>query len=461
MLTIDIFKARPFRLALGFCLAISVATIVAFGLIYLRVSSADVRRVGAVLVDEAAKSEGDSEQRLSEALALRLTRDVRRLDYVALFKPDGTMVFGNVPGIPAIPIDGHAYRISEQVLPNALGGEPALFVARRRPDRDVLVLGRSLREVYDVQETMLGALALALAPTILVILTIGAAFARRASRRLEVVHSAILRIMKGDLGSRLPVSGEGDDVDSIARAVNLMMNEIGRLLNQLMSVGDNIAHDLRTPLMVARARMERALEEEETADALRQTVRASLLELDRASVTISAILRISAIESGAREKRFTDLDVVRICAQAFDFFEPLAEAKSVMMRLEADAPVPMHGDEDLMREAIANLVDNAVKYTPPGGNIRIEALLVGGLPQVTVSDDGHGVPPHERAKIFNRFYMGAEGALGGGHGLGLNIAATIAHMHGLELAIEDNNPGARFVLRTGAKAPIGLQHRAG
>jgi signal transduction histidine kinase len=460
MLTTDVFKARVFRLALGFSVAIAAATIVAFGLIYLQISSANVQRVGAILVDEAAKSDAESEDRIHEALELRLTRDIRRLDYVALFKRDGTMLFGNVPGAPAIPVDGRAYLVREQVLPGALGSEPALFVARRRPDGDVLVLGRSLREVYDVQETALRALAVALGPTVLVILTIGAVFARRASRRLERVQGAIRRIMEGDLELRLPLGGGGDDVDSIARAVNLMLDEIGRLLNQLKSVGDNIAHDLRTPLMVARARMERALEEDNGAAAFRQTIHASLLQLDKASVTISAILRISAIEGGARERRFAELDLAHICAEAFDFFEPLAEAKSVTMTLKADASVPMRGDEDLMREAISNLVDNAVKYTPPGGRIRIEARSADGRPEVAVSDDGRGVPPEERAKIFGRFYKGAAGASAAGHGLGLNIAETIAHMHGLELTVEDNNPGARFTLRSITKPLVGLEPRA-
>ncbi len=239
-----------------------------------------------------------------------------------------------------------------------------------------------------------------------------------------------------------------------------MLDEIGRLLDQLKSVGDNIAHDLRTPLMVARAKMERALEEDAGAPALRQTMRASLLQLDKASVTISAILRISAIENGVREKRFGDLDLSQICAEAFDFYEPLAEAKSIAMSLNIEGPTPMLGDEDLMREAVSNLVDNAVKYTPAGGKVRIEARMIRGQPEVSVSDTGRGIAPHERARIFQRFYKGAQEEAVGGHGLGLSIAETIANMHGFELTVEDNNPGARFVLRAAAKALVGLEPRA-
>ncbi len=261
MLSLEVFRARAFRLALAFCLAVSAATAAAFGLIYLQVSRADVQRSAAVLVDEAAKSEGDSEDQLRRALELRLTRDIRRLDYVALFDAKGAKLFGDVRTMPAIPVDGRAHVVPEQLLPDASRSEPAIFVARRRADGGVVLFGRSLREAYDLQETVLQALAITLAPTILLILAIGAFFASRASRRFERINGAIVSIMNGDIHLRLPVANDGDDVDKVARAVNLMLDEIERLLEQVKNVGDNIAHDLRTPLMVARAKIDRALEE--------------------------------------------------------------------------------------------------------------------------------------------------------------------------------------------------------
>ena len=459
MWTSDVFRARAFRLALAFCLAVSAATAAAFGLIYLQVSSADVQRAAAVLVDEAAKSEGESETRLRQALELRLTRDIRRLDYVALFDPKGAKLFGDVPAMPAIPIDGRPHVVRQQLLPDSSGSEPALFVARRRADGGVVLFGRSLREAYDLQETVLRALAIALLPTVLLILAIGAFFARRASKRFERIHDAIVSIMNGELHSRLPVANEGDDVDKVARAVNLMLDEIERLLDQLKSVGDNIAHDLRTPLMVARAKIDRALDEDAGVESLRETMRAALAQIDKASVTISAILRVSAVENGARRKRFKDFDLGAVCAEVVDFYQPLAESKSVEMSLEADDPVPVRGDEDLMREAISNLVDNAVKFTPEGGRVRVEARMIEGLPRVAVSDSGCGIPPQERTKIFRRFYRG-EHSDAAGHGLGLSIAQTIANLHGFQLTVEDNNPGARFELRASAKASLALARAA-
>src|SRR5208337_4073759 len=333
MLTIEVFKARAFRLALAFCLAVSVATAAAFGLIYLQVSSADVQRAGAILVDEAAKSVGDSEAGLRQALELRLTRDIRRLDYVALFDANGTKLFGNVPAMPAIPVDGRAHVVRAQALPDASGAEPAIFVARRRPDGGVMLLGRSLREAYELQEIVLRALAIAILPMILLILA------------------------------------------------------------------------------------------------------------------ISAILRISALEHSARETHLTEFDLGAVCNQVFDLYEPLAESKFMTMDIDADKPVPVRGDEDLMREAISNLVDNAIKFSPPGGAVRIEARTQDGCARASVSDTGRGIPPRERARVFRRFYRGEQSSDTTGHGLGLSIAESISRLHGFELAIEDNDPGARFVMR--------------
>ena len=328
MWTLEVFKARAFRLALGFALTISVATAAAFAFIYLQVSRADMAQVGAILVDEASKSVDESEADLRRALELRLTRDIRRLDFVALIDPKGELIFGNVPFLPQIPIDAKAHFIDEDVFPDPHGDkDPAIFVARRRMDGGVLLLGRSLREdlrsagdfaagardrapSYDSLDPWRSAFGLHIAP-------------RNDFKR---VHDAIVRIMNGDLDLRLPFAGE-DDIGKIARAVNLMLDEIARLLNHLKSAGDNIAHDLRTPLAVARAKLERALDNESGTEQLREALEAALVQIEKVSMTISAILRISAVEQGAREKQFKDFDLAAVCAQLLDFYEPLAELK--------------------------------------------------------------------------------------------------------------------------------------
>ena len=454
----DVFRARAFRLALAFALAITVATAGIFALIYLQISNANVQRVSAILVDETAKGVEDSDDRLRRELDLRITRDLRRVDYVAVFDPSGALVFGNLSAMPPVAVDGKAHRVDYVPLPKSTeGGDSAIFVARRRPGGGVLLLGRSLAEIDAMGEAVLRALTLAVAPTILLVLAIGALFARRANRRLAQIHAAITHIMSGDLKQRLPALSDGDDIDRVARDVNLMLDEISHLLDQLRSVGDNMAHDLRTPLAVARAKIERGLARGETADDLRATMADALDHLDKAAATIAALLRISSLENAPREARFSEIDLAAICANVFEFYEPLAQSKAIVMTCEAGAPVPVRGDEDLMREALSNLLENAIKFTPEGGMVRIAAAIEDGQPLVSVSDNGCGVPAEEKVKIFRRFYRIEGGGRPSGHGIGLSIAETIARLHGFHLSVEDNAPGARFELRRANAPPPALR----
>ena len=311
------------------------------------------------------------------------------------------------------------------------------------------MLGRSLLEFYALRETVLGALATASLPMLLLALAIAAFFARRTSRRLARIHETIARIMQGDLHVRLPVRKRPDDMDRVARDVNRMLDEIVRLLIQIKGVGDDIAHDLRAPLSVMRAKLERGVAGQDDRE-LRLVANQALVELDKAMVTITALLRIAEIENGPRSSEFKPMDLAAICGDAFEFFEPLARAKSILMTLDAKAPVPIVGDADLMREALLNLVDNAVKFTPAGGKVAISATLEAGRPTVRVRDSGSGVEPGEREKIFERFHRTAHHSHAAGSGLGLSIAAAIASLHKFDLKVKDNKPGALFEM--GARA---------
>ena len=231
-----------------------------------------------------------------------------------------------------------------------------------------------------------------------------------------------------------------------------MLDEIWRLLDQLRHIGDDIAHDLRTPLAVARAKIERGLERGATIGETRAAMAEALDHLDRSAATISAFLRISEMETGRRERRFSPVDLSAICAGLFEFYEPLAQSKGVAIALAAPQPALIRGDEDLLREAISNLVDNAIKFTPSGGRVLIAAATADGRATVEISDSGAGVAPNERDEIFRRSYRGARDGGAPGHGLGLSIVAAIAKLHGFRIAVEDNAPGARFTLSGDALA---------
>jgi signal transduction histidine kinase len=449
MWAIELFRTATFRLAILFALAVTACTSVVFLLIYWQVATFDVKRLDVILVEEIARAVTQPEDRIKRELELRFTSDLRRLDYAALFDKSGTHQYGNVEAIPqGLPIDGKAHSVQARTLPGGGGGtgtEPAVFVAGRRQDGGIVLLGRSLYEVNALRQAVFQALMIGIVPAILLALAAGTMFSLRGTRRLKTINETIVRIMRGDLQERLPAHGKMDDLNYVASAVNLMLDEIVRLLNQLKSVGDNIAHDLRAPLAVMRAKLERGLAGQSDQE-LRIAAKRALSDLDHALATVSALLRISEIEFGRRRSTFSRVDLTAVCRNVFELFEPLAEAKEIVFTFKAREPVFAIGDFDLLIEAIANLVDNAIKFTPRGGAVGVTVMTNPAGFVIRVSDNGPGIAPFEREQIFKRFYRSQKCRDIPGTGLGLSMAATIANAHGFDLHAEDNQPGAAFVM---------------
>jgi signal transduction histidine kinase len=441
---LEFFRSSAVRVALAFVFVTTVATTAVFGLVYLQIGEANEARNRLILEAEAAKSVDRSVDELKAAFEVRLTHDLRRIDYAALFDSNRKTMFGNVDELPAIPVDGKSHFIAAARAPGSDNRrEPAIFVARARADGTIMVLGRSLLESLAFRRIVQRALVTGLAPMLLLALGIGAFFARRASRRLTTIHDIIARIMKGDTHLRLPVASQHDTIDKISRDVNLMLDEIVRLLVQIKGVGDNIAHDLRSPLSVVHAQLERGLESSNDEE-LRGSMKQALTHIDKAMLTVTALLRLADIEYGPKSGNFQSIDLSAICAELFEFYEPLATSKSIKMTLETQSPVQIVGDGDLMREAVSNLIGNAIKFTPENGTVSISAVREDGLPVVRVRDTGIGIEPAERDKIFQRFYRTASGHRVPGSGLGLSIAAAIANLHEFDLRFGGNDPGAVF-----------------
>ncbi len=441
---LEFLRSSAVRVAIAFVLVTTVATTAVFALVYLRIGEANEARNRLILETEAAKSVNRPVEQLRTAFEVRLTNDLRRIDYAALFDADRKFMFGNIDALPAIPVDGNSHFVRATRVPGSNNRiEPAIFVARQRPDGNIMLLGRSLLETLAFRRIVQRTLLAGLLPMLLLALATGAYFARRASRRINTIHDAIVRIMKGDTDLRLPIGSGRDPIDKISRDVNLMLDEIGRLLVQLKGVGDNIAHDLRSPLSVVHAQLERGLESS-SDEQLRNVVKQALSHIDKAMLTVSALLRLADVEYGPKSRNFRQIDLSAICADLFEFYEPLAESKSIKMTLETHSPVQILGDGDLMREAVSNLIGNAIKFTPDRGSVSISVTRENGLPVVRVRDSGIGVEPTERDKIFQRFYRTSSGHRVPGSGLGLSIAAAIANLHEFDLRFTDNNPGAVF-----------------
>jgi signal transduction histidine kinase len=436
----SILRSSSFRIAVAFGLAVSITTSGVFAFVYWRVSTADIAQVRGVLQDEAALASRTPIAQMREQLDLRLTHDLRRLDFVGLFSSDGTLLYGNIQeGIP-VPVDGAAHLTTALSTSSGIRG-PAVFVARRCVDGSTLLLGRSLTEIYRLQATMGSAFITTILPTVLVALITGAIVSYRASHRVVAIRKAIQRVMLGELHVRLPVRRSSDDLNQVVVAVNQMLDEIARLLSQIRSVGDNIAHDLKTPLVLMHARLERGILAG-TYEVLDEAAKGALSDLDRALSTVTALLRISELESGTRRSAFELLDLAALCQEVFELFEPLAQQKQIAMTFETANRSTVIGDRGLLQEAVANLVDNAIKFSPRGGEVSLRSGV--GPLLVCVSDNGPGVAHEETKKIFKRFYRARATRHVPGVGIGLSMAATIVELHGFELQVRDNAPGAIF-----------------
>ncbi|MDA8253436.1 MAG: HAMP domain-containing sensor histidine kinase [Rhodospirillales bacterium] len=453
MFQTEIFRSTPFRLAAAFAAAIAAVTLLLFAFIYWQTEIFETARIDTLLQSEAAVMAGESEPEIVRSVGRRLAGDLFRAAFVGLFDADGQLLAGNLRHIPVgLPIDGQAHRVSAAgVEPEAPGFAVVRAVARRLPGGEVLVIARDIAVLAELREPVLNALELGLIPAFLLSLAAGALLSRRALARVKVVHETIERIMRGDLHERLPARGGRDDLDRLAVSINRMLDRIEGLLLEVKGVGDNIAHDLRTPLARARAKLERGRNGAEDLSALRGVVDTAVADLDQAIVIITALLRIGEIETGRRRSGFGSVSLADIAREAYDLYQPVCEEHRLTLELVLAARPVVSGDAELLMEAIANLLDNAVKFTPEGGRIRLAVELENGTAAFSVQDTGPGIPAAERPTVLRRFYRGEASRHTEGHGLGLSIVGAIVRLHEFRLALRapQEGSGATFVILAG------------
>jgi signal transduction histidine kinase len=366
-----------------------------------------------------------------------LQNDPRREKLGALFDSDGQRIAGNIENLPSdLPLD-LAPRNIFLVRVDAFGRERQRVrsVARQLAGNQTLVVGRYVEDFARIVEISRRALALGLVPALCLSLAAGAFLSIRAQRRIEEVNSKIQRIVAGELRERLPARGTDDPFDKLAELVNGMLGEIEVLVRRLEGVGDDIAHDLRTPLTRVRVSLERARQKAANLDELRGCVDRALVGLDQSLAIITALLRISEIEHSRRMDGFRNVALGDLVREVGDLYEPIAEDKKVDFAVRAEAESSVHGDRDLLFEAVANLVDNAVKFTPQGGRVELSLLRQGSEAVVRVRDSGPGIPTGEGELVTRRFYRSDKSRREPGLGLGLSLVSAIAKLHGFNFKI--------------------------
>jgi signal transduction histidine kinase len=288
--------------------------------------------------------------------------------------------------------------------------------------------------------------------TVLLILVLGTAggalMSRNMLRRLDAINRTSGEIIAGDLTRRVPLNGSGDEFDSLAENLNRMLDRIERLMKGLREVTDSVAHDLRTPLTRLRNRLEESVARLNASGAQASEIERAIAETDQLIGTFNALLLIAETDAGTTRAAMSALDLSEVAADVVELYEPLAEEKKVGLTVIPGPAVVIEGNRSLIAQALANLVDNAIKYTPAGGMVRIRAAIAGESVDLSVADSGPGIPLADRPRVTERFVRLEASRNSPGTGLGLSLVAAVAHFHRAELVLEDNVPrGLKAVLR--------------
>lgn len=434
--------------AAGLLLYLYVSTV-----LYLR-SQADERIEAEMAALTAAHTAGGLE-RLNQSIIERASAPGGQFFYL-LQDPVGQKISGDLSALPPganvgpdMPIlfeydvrefNGEIETRRAEGRLARLGQDAVVFVAFDIGQRDQIV-NRITLAVYTA-----GILGLILS------LVGGAAISRGASRRAEALAKTAEDVMAGDLSIRAPVRGSGDEFDRLAERLNAMLDRIERLMYSVRHSSDAIAHDLRSPLSRLRNRVESALAGPLTREHAEGAFGETLEDIDQVLGTFNAILRLSRLDAGA-EGRLVRMDVAEVARQIAELFEPACEAGELGFKSRIDNGLWVLGDRDLLAQALANLIDNAIKYTPAGGAIRLEARRgrEGGI-TCSVTDTGPGVPVADREKIVRRFERLDSARTQAGSGLGLSLVDAIAELHSGELQLLNGDgpadaPGLKVVLR--------------
>ena len=380
--------------------------------------------------------------------------------------PTGEGLAGNVgslePGI--LEAEGWVETAYRRLEEPETAEHNALVRVSRLPGGIRLLVGRDLEE----RERMFHIVSLAgrwSVALVVVLGIIGGVFvSRRVLNRVEAMTGTAQTIMAGELSGRLPVTGSGDEFDRLALNLNGMLERIESLMRGLKEVTDNVAHDLKTPLTRLRNRCEAALRTAKTEADYRRALEETIEESVGLIRTFDALLMIARAESGEVRDGMAEFDVAEVARDVSELYEPLAEDKGLTLAVDASGPAAFKGNRELMSQALANLVDNAIKYAAPepkpapgsaNGDrpgILVKASADKDQVVLTVSDHGPGIPEGERSRVVDRFVRLEQSRSQPGSGLGLSLVSAVARLHGGELKLEDNAPGlrARIALPRGA-----------
>jgi signal transduction histidine kinase len=467
-----LFRTTVFKISLAYLVMFAIGAGLVLGNVGVNLKALIEEQIAqTVAADIAGLSEQYAQggiRRLADTIDKRSRRPGAGLYLVT--NSSGEAIAGNIQSLPP------ELRLRSGLVETfyqAPGGHEkhrALVRIFALPGGYSVLVGHDLEEGERLQGILAGALVTSL--TWLVIIgTLGGLFvASRVLNRVDAISAEAQSIVAGDLSGRLPLAGTGDELDRLVQNVNAMLERIALLMAGLKEVTDNIAHDLKTPLTRLRGRAEQALRMAESPAAYRGALEKVLEESDRLIQIFDALLAIARAEAGAGREGMVDFDAAEVARDVGELYEPVAEARGMELRVRAPAGLVLHGSRELVGQALANLVDNALKYgargqgqagttrfleggmlgVPPGHfdakSIEIVVERRAGMIALCVADRGPGIPEQDRPRVLDRFVRLENARSRPGSGLGLSLAAAVARLHHGSLSLEDNKPGLRAVI---------------
>ncbi len=449
-----LFHSYTFRLALLYALIFSSSTLILFYFFYLFTASYMTQQMDNTIEAEiqglAERYDRDGLEGLTRLIAERVNRSQGTGNSLYLLTTYTLEpLVGNLDRWPLeASIDNEKW-LEFSLEVNEQTNETHLARARifRLPGRYGLLVGRDIHQLTQAKLRIVQALTWGLAIMVLLAFVGGLVLSRRTVRNIERINQTARSIMSGNLSRRVEITNRNDDFDQLAANLNQMLDRIQTLMEDIRRVSDNIAHDLRTPLTRLRQHMEEARRQVDSESISAISLESAIREADSLLTTFNALLRIARIEAGQVTTDFAVLDYRTLVEDVVEFYEPLAEEKKQFLTVDAGNTIKTMGDRDLLFQALANVIENAIKYTQESGHISVILSQLDNDAVITIADNGPGIPAEERERVFRRFYRLDRSRSTTGNGLGLSMVAAVVTMHQGQIRLMDNDPGLKTVMQ--------------
>jgi len=452
-----IVKTFTFRLALVYVGLFSLSVILLFAFIYtfatqyLQDQISDSLRMQYVYLLNEYKENGSEgvEQRIKELIA----NDDEGTAVYLLMNRENEKLAGNLNEWPAqaakesvFEKDGNWIRFHIEGTHTSPKGIEVKAIAIPLSKWRMLLVGQSLQSNERIEQTIVQTFWASLLLTLAMAFIGAIIMTRSVMLRINVINRSAYTIMHGNLSVRIPFTKGGDEFDELSANLNDMLDKMEMLLQSLSQFANNIAHDLRSPLNRIINRLDAGLRAIDGENPARKLLEKNIVDMQELVGTFNSILKISELEANTEFRSFEECDLQRIIANLLELYEPYAAEKDTVIENNIHAPLMIYGEKNLLTQAFANLIDNALKFAPKDGKITISAVYESGHTDIIISDNGPGIPQEYRDKVFEKFFRLEQSRNTRGNGLGLSLVAAIARIHNAAIALEDNHPGLRVRL---------------